>query len=220
MRIALILLSILALIFIGSISWYLVSQDWTWWLKKQNADNNQVLNTINASDYWHNQIKLEDQIKTLSGIVWELSQKNGNTQKTSEIQNQSGSENTKIVKLSGKFLSLIMPTVTPILTENHGIFDLHIFDIGTCLFDIWRPENLTQDDCYRSQLWCIYQKYSCCRPFCLLSQWNKMISLSKFLSESSKIWYARTNGHWVRIPVNCSRNTKNKIQHSQRSSSW
>lgn len=131
MRIALILLSILALIFIGSISWYLVNQDWNWWLKKQNADNNQVLNTINASDYWHNQIKLEDQIKTLSGIVQELTQKNGNTQKTWETQNQSGSENTKTVKLSGKFLSLIMPTVTPILTENHGIFDLHIFDIGT-----------------------------------------------------------------------------------------
>ncbi len=131
MRIALILLSILALVFIGSISWYLISQDGTWWLKKTSSSTNEVLNTINASDYWHNQIKLEDQIKILSGMIQELNQKNGPTQKTSEIRSQSGTENTKIVKLSGKFLALIMPTVTPSLIENNGIFDLHIFDVGT-----------------------------------------------------------------------------------------
>lgn len=131
MRIALILLSILALVFIGSISWYLISQDWWWWIKKQWTNTNQILNTINASDYWHNQIKLEDQIKMLSGMVQELSQKNTPLPKNqTESKTQSGNTDISVIRLSGKFLSLIMPTITPSLTENHGIFDLHIFDIG------------------------------------------------------------------------------------------
>lgn len=94
-------------------------------------NTNETINTINASDYWHNQIKLEDQIKILSGMVQELSQKNGSTQKNLDTKTQSGTSNTKIVKLSGKFLALIMPTITPSLIENNGIFDLHIFDVGT-----------------------------------------------------------------------------------------
>jgi hypothetical protein len=73
MRIALILLSILALVFIGSISWSLLSGD-GFVLPKKNTNN---LSDSSTESYWRNQIKTEEKIEKLTAIVEELSKKNG-----------------------------------------------------------------------------------------------------------------------------------------------
>jgi hypothetical protein len=59
MRIALILLSILALVFIGSISWSLLSGD-GFVLPKKNTNN---LSDSSTESYWRNQIKTEEKIE-------------------------------------------------------------------------------------------------------------------------------------------------------------
>ncbi len=127
MRIALILLSILALVFIGSISWSLLSQD-GWLITKKISTS--VDTTTEA--YWRNQIKTEEKIEKLTALVEDIAKKNG-TLPSEAGEAQSGqTTNTEtsrnIVKISGKLLSLLMPTVTPSLTENTDIFWLHIFD--------------------------------------------------------------------------------------------
>lgn len=127
MRIALILLSILALVFIGSISWSLLSQDG--WLMTKKIPSS-VDTTTEA--YWRNQIKTEEKIEKLTALVEDIAKKNG-TLTSDSWETQSGqTTNTEtsrnVVKISGKLLSLLMPTVTPSLTENTDIFWLHIFD--------------------------------------------------------------------------------------------
>lgn len=125
MRIALILLSILALIFIGSISWSLINQDGNMGFKKI-GNTNPSGDTL-VIETWKNQIKTDEKIEKLSNLVTQLAEKNGvqNTE-VSKLGTQTGTTNT--VKISGVLLSLLMPTVTLTEKENNGIFDLHIFD--------------------------------------------------------------------------------------------
>lgn len=125
MRIALILLSILAMIFIGSISWSLFSSESSW-LPRKSWTIGQNVDTI-TMETWENQIKTDAKIEKLTTLVEELSRKNGTLTKTN-TSTGTGTENIAILKLSGKFLALIMPSVTPSLIENNGIFDLHTFD--------------------------------------------------------------------------------------------
>lgn len=126
MRIALILLSILAFVFIGSISWSLISQNGGW---TNQGTEKKVTTESSVESYWRNQIKTEEKIEKLASLVEELASKNGITE--TKNTTETGSKNTVIVKLSGKFLERIMPAVTPALIENKGIFDLHIFDMST-----------------------------------------------------------------------------------------
>lgn len=125
MRIALILLSILAMIFIGSVSWSLMSQEG--WSLKTKSSSSQNLDNITI-ETWKNQIKTDEKIEKLSALVEELSGKNGE-KKILLDKTPSGSE--EVVQISGKLLALLMPTVTMTLAENTGIFDLYIFDAYT-----------------------------------------------------------------------------------------
>ncbi len=124
MRIALILLSILAFVFIGSISWSLISQSGGWNLG--TATTKKTTDT-SVESYWRNQIKTEEKLEKLTSLVEAIAEKNG----TSTVVSNKGSGSETIIKLSGKFLERIMPAVTPALVENRWIFDLHIFDIST-----------------------------------------------------------------------------------------
>lgn len=125
MRIALILLSIVALLFIGTISWYLMKSDGTWLTASQNTHQNAGID-IETLRY---QIKTEEKIKALETTVNELSGKN----RTHSAQEPMMNTNTgkTVVKVSGKFLAQVMPAVTLSLTENTGIFGLYTFDTNT-----------------------------------------------------------------------------------------
>lgn len=137
MRIALIILSILALIFIGSISWSLVNQE-GWKMRiptistttEQNGWSDSA-DTI-ALETWKNQMKTDEKLEKLTDIVEELAKKNGTYSEagtTKEII-ESGPKELPTVKPSGKFLALIMPTITPVLEKNSWIFGLYIFDLN------------------------------------------------------------------------------------------
>ena len=125
MRIALILLSIIALIFITTISWNLMKSDATWMAAGQNT--HQVAGTdIETLKY---QIKTEEKIKELEATVTQLAKKNS----TNNPPEPASNTNTGkiVVRVSGKFLSQIMPTATLSLIDNNGIFGLYIFDSNT-----------------------------------------------------------------------------------------
>lgn len=126
MRIALILLSILALVFIGSISWSLIGQGWGLNLKK-NTDTTNPSGDSLAIETWKNQIKTDEKIEQLSSLVKQLAAQNGVNPPDTEDTNTGWS----IIEVSGKLLSLLMPTVTLTQIDNAGIFDLHVFDSNT-----------------------------------------------------------------------------------------
>lgn len=126
MRVALIILSILALIFIGSISWSLVNQE-GWKVRVPNiANESSTANTNNnpesiALETWKNQIKTDEKLEKLTTLVEELARKSG-TYPTENAVSPSMSGMTNIdapsVKPTGKLLALLMPTVTPVLEKN------------------------------------------------------------------------------------------------------
>jgi hypothetical protein len=77
-------------------------------------------------------------------MVEELAKKNGTyTPESISVPSlaSSGSNETPPVKASGKLLSLLMPTVTPILVKNSGIFGLYIFDLSV-RYSTYRDEVL------------------------------------------------------------------------------
>lgn len=89
------------------------------------------------------QIKTDEKIEKLNSLVQELAKKNGVTntvsspETTDNTQTGSNSHSTEtppknLIKISGKFLALIMPTATLTLIANtNGIFGLHIFDMNS-----------------------------------------------------------------------------------------
>ncbi len=118
MRIALILLSITALIFIGFLSWSLLDSENPWMATRPVTES-----SVNGTDVeaLRTQIKTEEKLKELETIVRELAKKNGNS--TSESTVSIGEKSPEpAVKLSGKFLAKIMPTATLSLMENQGIY--------------------------------------------------------------------------------------------------
>lgn len=140
MRIALILLSLIALVFIGSISWSLMSHS-EWLFTKKTSPS---LDTPIAIETLKYQIKTDEKIEKLNSLVQELAKKNGVTTSSQNSENKndtqtwtsnSTTDNTQtknVLKISGKFLAMIMPTATLSLMENtNGIFGLHIFDMNT-----------------------------------------------------------------------------------------
>jgi hypothetical protein len=137
MRIALIILSILALIFIGAISWSLVNQEgWKVRIPTISSTAEQIgwsnsADTI-ALETWKNQMKTDEKLEKLTDIVEDLAKKNGSY--TEEVSTkdviESGPKELPAVKPSGKFLALIMPTITPVLEKNSWIFGLYIFDLN------------------------------------------------------------------------------------------
>lgn len=119
MRIALILLSIVALMFIGSISWSLIQSSGTWIQPKSNTENSSNGTDVETLKY---QIKTEEKLKQLDSVVQELAKKNGITSNAQPTTENTSSKNQKEIKLSGKFLAQIMPTATLTLIQNNGIF--------------------------------------------------------------------------------------------------
>lgn len=149
MRIALIILSILALIFIGSISWSLVNQEW--WKVRIPAISSWNQSTTPwggadslALETWKNQMKADEKLEKLTSIVEDLAKKNGTYSQdevTSKENLESGPREIPAVKPSGKFLALIMPTVTPVLDKNWWIFGLYIFDLNV-RYSTYKDNNL------------------------------------------------------------------------------
>lgn len=120
MRIALILLSILAMIFIGSVTWSLIWEDGAL-MKSKNIS--QDVDSI-ALETWKNQIKTDEKIEKLSAMVAELQKSNSTNPTITPPSTNSG--NT--IKISGKLLELLMPTMTLTLWENRWIYGLYVFD--------------------------------------------------------------------------------------------
>lgn len=122
MRIALILLSIVALLFISSISWSLIRGSEAWIPQKvsQSSDTNGT--DIEAL---RQQIKTEEKIKALEEKVAELSKKAWITDTNTSA---STTWSLEVVPLSGKFLAQVLPTASLELTENTGIYGLYTFD--------------------------------------------------------------------------------------------
>jgi len=122
MRITLILLSIVALLFISSISWSLMKTDTPWIQSAQKQtstpDNNGT--DIETLKY---QIKTEEKIKDLENKYNELARKNGLLPpNTTETKESSGNTQIEIIPVSGKFLSQVLPSMSLGLIENNGIF--------------------------------------------------------------------------------------------------
>ncbi len=122
MRIALILLSILAMTFIGGVTWSLMGQD-GWNLKTKSSTQSVDSITIET---WKNQIKTDEKIEKLSAMVEEL--RNGTPPQKKMDQSPEANTGSMIVRIPGKLLSSLMPTMTLTLTENRGIFGLYLFD--------------------------------------------------------------------------------------------
>lgn len=120
MRIALILLSIVALMFIGSISWSLMNSSVNWTENKKTNEGSMGTD-IEELRY---KIKTEEKLKELETKYEELARKNGiETKNSSNDSTESGNTvNQQEVPLSGKFLSQVMPTASLTLIENNGIF--------------------------------------------------------------------------------------------------
>lgn len=142
MRIALIILSLMALLFIGGISWSLVNQEWGWKinLPRSTVGTNTDVDTITL-ETWKNQIKTEEKISRLTEMMEELARRNNvplSTENSSPSvtptntatgDTQTGSDLVMFaVKPSPKLLGLLIPTLSPMLEENHGIFGLNVFD--------------------------------------------------------------------------------------------
>jgi hypothetical protein len=68
-----------------------------------------------ALETWKNQIKTDEKIEKLSLMVEELSKGDTPLQRKADPQKKSEIEP---VKISGKLLALLMPTITPTLIEN------------------------------------------------------------------------------------------------------
>lgn len=77
-------------------------------------------------------MKTEEKLEKLTTMVEEIAKKSGTY--GDDIISKTPAETpiieTPAVKPSGKFLALIMPTITPVLDKNAGIFGLYIFDLN------------------------------------------------------------------------------------------
>jgi hypothetical protein len=125
MRIILIILSILALVFVGGISYSLMSSENGWKISTK-SDMTEIIASKDSItlDTWKNQIKTEEKLNRLTEMVEEIAKKNG-TYRNEDTN--TGAEKVEppvkpVVKPSGKFLALMMPTITPVLVENNGIY--------------------------------------------------------------------------------------------------
>lgn len=145
MRIALITLLVAALAFITSITWMLAKKDDTT-LQINKAQSNSLLEprtqntSINADsaltlETLKYQAKTEQKLENLEKKLDALMEWKWNTNPAPEQapENQKAPQITeqidaKIVPISAKFLSKVMPTITLKKQDNDGIFGLKIFD--------------------------------------------------------------------------------------------
>ncbi len=136
MRIALITLAVAALAFIGSIIWSVMGKTWA-----TSTVKNPIVRIDEPADLTNVQIdiiktnqKLYDKVEQLEAKIDMLTGWNplSGTLVTPPIPTPTNTETGKssppIIKVSGKFLSLVMPTVDLKVEENKGIYDLLTFE--------------------------------------------------------------------------------------------
>ncbi len=138
MRIALITLALAALAFIGSIIYSMSGKQGLFWISKATTSTAPETDTSVAIETLKYQIKTDAKIDDLSKQIEALSQWRSVTTgrvttspTLSGEQTANSSQTTTTLPISGKFLAKVMPTMEFTLTDNNGIFDLHIFDVGT-----------------------------------------------------------------------------------------
>lgn len=133
MRIALILLALTALLFIGGIAYSIVGKNPTLF-QKTGSVNTETPLAIETLKY---QIKTEEKINELNKKIDALTQAQGISpvqigSQASPVSSTSTGVTTlteqKLIPVSGKFLARIMPTYELVNIKNNGIYDLHIFD--------------------------------------------------------------------------------------------
>lgn len=129
MRIALITLALAALAFIGSIIYSMSGKGNL--LTAVKTTQTKETDTSVAIETLKYQIKTDAKIDELTKKIDELTQKKTGEIKTPTntdvLSTESGTQ-VKTLPISGKFLAKIMPTFNLTLSENNGIFDIHLFD--------------------------------------------------------------------------------------------
>ncbi len=135
MRIALITLAVAALAFIGSIIWSVMGKSGVTSVKNpivridEPADlSNVQIDIIKTNQKLYDKVEqLEAKIDRLTGwdsLSWSLA----NPAVSPPTYTETGKTEPPIIKVSGKFLSLVMPTVDFKLEANKGIYDLLTFE--------------------------------------------------------------------------------------------
>jgi hypothetical protein len=131
MRIALITLALAALAFIVSIIYSMSGKEWVFVSNKTATVETDTSVAMETLKY---QIKTDAKIDELTKKIEALSEGKslpGNTGDSSSTTTPTTQQTTsQIIPISGKFLAKVMPTMEFSLTENNGIFDLHVFDEG------------------------------------------------------------------------------------------
>ncbi len=131
MRIALITLALAALAFIGSIIYSMSGKGNL--LTAVRTNQAKETDTSVAIETLKYQIKTDAKIDELTKKIDELTQKKQIGESKIILSADSASETggtQKTLPISGKFLAKIMPTFNLTLSENNGIFDIHLFDAG------------------------------------------------------------------------------------------
>lgn len=135
MRIVLIILSLSALAFIVSILYMFANKDTQPLLSSKEhapASNMNISSDTLALELLKNSYKQSEEINALKEKIEALETRNGIVTPTSNThETPSESSTGKIIPISAKFLSRIMPTIDLSLTSNKGIFDLQIFEQNT-----------------------------------------------------------------------------------------
>lgn len=122
MRIVLIILSIAALAFIGSILLIVVEKNG---LSFKSNDGSETTIDATSLEILKSQWKTEEKLAALEA---QLNALQWNTPKPVQTHSQWSSWEIEVIPISAQFLTKIMPTIELTQIENAGIFDLYTFD--------------------------------------------------------------------------------------------
>ena len=141
MRIALIILAVTALAFIGSIIWIFVNKNGIDIIPQKSSTEVKISNETASLEILRSQWKTEERIKTLEakidalsgktpGVIQNSSTDNTGTTLSNQTNTNSNTGNT-IIPISAKFLTKIISKVNLTLIKNTGIYGLFLFDTST-----------------------------------------------------------------------------------------
>ena len=141
MRIALIILAVTALAFIGSIIWIFVNKNGIDIIPQKPSTEVKISNETASLEILRSQWKTEERIKTLEakidalsgktpGVIQNSSTDNTGTTLSNQTNTNSNTGNT-IIPISAKFLTKIISKVNLTLIKNTGIYGLFLFDTST-----------------------------------------------------------------------------------------
>lgn len=141
MRIALIILAVTALAFIGSIIWIFVNKNGIDIIPQKSSTEVKISNETASLEILRSQWKTEERIKALEakidalsgktpGVIQNSSTDNTGTTLSNQTNTNSNTGNT-IIPISAKFLTKIISKVNLTLIKNTGIYGLFLFDTST-----------------------------------------------------------------------------------------